>query len=232
MIKALRATVVAALLCLCAQVSAGELFRPHLSLCAGAGALRSFFKSEGQMKAFMEPTSDVLRVTAPALGAGLDLMLGNYLGIETGLGYMRMGQSTEKTTVTLMDDPYRHDFESHVYLDYITVPLLLKGGVRKGFFSLFLRFGIQPSIMTGEDVEWIIDGNSLKHGGTRMPDVTMSSWIVPLRFGGEIGFHLRKNGLFLVGDYIYGFSDMGNGVNGDLFCRAYGASLQYRRELF
>ena len=212
--------------------SSGGVFTPHMSLTIEGGATRSFLQTDSQMTLFFAPTSGVNKPIRPAFGLELNLTLGNYLGIASGVGYRSFGQSTQPTTVLLRNDIFEHDFKSEFSFDYFTVPLIIKGGIHKSFFSIFLRFGIQPSLLIDKKAIWIIDGNTLSQGNNRIPNVEISWWDIPLHFGGEAGVHIGKNGFFIVGQYLYGFHDIASGISGRVFNRSYGATLQYRRDLF
>jgi hypothetical protein len=212
--------------------STAGFFEPHLFLSVEGGAVRSFLMTDSLMSSFFEPTSSVQRSTRPRLGVAVNLSLGSYLGIESGMGYMHFGQSTNQTTVLLQDDIFEHDFESYVRLNYFTVPFIVKAGIRRWMISVFFRFGIQPSLLMKKDIAWVIDGNKLEEGSARMPGVDISWWDAPLHFGGEAGVHFGKNAVFLLGQYNYGFRSIASGISGRAFNRSYGATLQYRRMMF
>ncbi|MBN1309168.1 MAG: outer membrane beta-barrel protein [Chitinispirillaceae bacterium] len=213
------------------KLSAGP-FTPHLSLAVEGGATRSFLITDSLMTSFFAPTSQITKNIRPAFCIAVNLSLGNYFGIESGMGYRHFGQSTEPTTVLLKNDIFNHDFESRFMFDYFSVPLILKAGIRKSPFSLFGRFGIQPSLLVHKNAVWIIDGNEIMTGSVLVPDVDIDGYDYPLHLGGEAGFHLGKNSIFVIGQYNYGFHDIAHGISGRVFNRSYGATLQYRRMIF
>ncbi len=213
------------------SVMAG-VFTPGLEIGAEGGATESFLETTDQMKYLFEPTSGLEKHIRPAFGISAHLTLGKYLGFTSGFGYRHYGQLTEPTTVYLQDDIFEHDFKSRANLNYITVPVLLKVGIRRPHISAFVRFGIEPSLLTSGDIAWIIDGREVSMGSSRMPSIEFRDWDIPLHVGGEIGTHFGKNGIFLIGEYHYGIKSVATGIPGNVFVRGYGATVQYRRVIF
>jgi hypothetical protein len=103
---------------------------------------------------------------------------------------------------------------------------------RKRIFAFPVLRGDSFKYIVNDDIAWIIDRRKVEEGSSRMRDVAISMWDVPLHLGGEAGFHFGKNGVFLVGHYNYGFHSIASGISGRAFIRGYGATVQYRRELF
>ena len=215
-----------------ARFSTAGFFTPHLSLAAEGGATRSYLVTDGLMTECFAPTAGVEKVIRPAGGIGVHLSLGKYLGVSTGMGYRHFGQYTKSTTVYFQDNEFEHYFESRINLNYFTVPFILKAGIRHHIFSVFLRFGITPSLLVSDDFAWVIDKREVPENSWRMPDVTIRYWAAPLHLGGETGIHFGKNGVFLSLEYNYGFSNFATGLSGNAFIRSYGGTLQYRREIF
>ena len=208
------------------------IFTPHLEISLDGGAIRSFLETSDQMTYLMEPTSTVERPIRPAFSMSCNLYLGNYFGITSGMGYRHFGQSTAPTTVFLKDDLFEHDFESNVSLDYLTVPVTVKAGIRRNRFSVFLFGGVEPSLLINNEVAWFIDDKKVSTGSSRMPEIDLKYWDIPLVFGGEAGMYFGKNGIFLCGEYTYGVHSIATGIPGAVFLRGYGATLQYRRVIF
>ncbi|MBN1758767.1 MAG: outer membrane beta-barrel protein [Chitinispirillaceae bacterium] len=208
------------------------IFTPHLEIGAEGGATRSYLETSDQMTYLMEPTSTVAYPIRPAFTVSCNLFLGNYLGITSGFGYRHYGQSTAPTTVFLRDDLFEHDFESSVKLDYLTIPLVVKAGIRRNHFSAFLHGGIVPSLLVSNEVAWYIDDKRVIAGSSRMPEIFLNYWDVPLVVGGEAGVHFGKNGIVLIGEYTYGVHSIASGITGEVFLRGYGMTLQFRRAIF
>lgn len=215
-----------------ARLSTAGFFTPHLSLSAEGGATRSYLVTDGLMTSCFAPTSGVEKVIRTAGGIGVHLSLGKYLGACSGFGFRRFGQFTRPATVYFHDNEFDHDFESRINLGYLTVPFIVKTGIRHTIFSVFLRFGVTPSLLVNEDFAWVIDGREVPEDSRRLPDVTIRYWAAPLHLGGEAGVHFGKNGVFLSLEYNHGFSSFATGLSGNAFLRSYGGTLQYRRELF
>lgn len=217
---------------LSASSTLAQLQRPRIAVSAEVGATRSYLVTTNQMRYLFEPTSGVKRSDKQKYGANIDLTIGKYLGFSTGMGYQHFGQSTAPTTIFLKNDIFEHDFESHAGFDYFSVPLLVKIGIRKNIFSVFLRTGVVPSVIVNNDIAWIIDGNTLESGSNRLPNVGITATDIPLYLGGEAGFHFGKNGIFLIGHYLYSNHNIAFGITGEVNVRSYGASLQYRRDIY
>lgn len=213
------------------QITAG-MFTPHLEIGIDGGATQSYLVTTGQMNSLLAPTSGIEKPITPAFTTTCNLHLGRYLGITSGLGYRHFGQSTSPTTVYLKDDIFEHDFESFVNLHYLTVPVILKAGLRKNSFSLFLRAGVVPSLLVSSENVWMIDDRTVTSGSSRKPNVSFNRSDIPIQFGGEAGVYFGKNGLFLVCEYNYGINDVANGISGHVSVRSYGVTLQYRRVIF
>jgi hypothetical protein len=184
--------------CCAGTVWSGTCFMPQAYLSIDGGATRSFFTSDGLAKHFFEPASHVKRSTRPAGTVSLDFTIGNYLGISAGMGFRHFGQTTEPVTVFLKNDIFEHDFESGISLDYFVMPIVLKAGIHRSWYSAFIRFGITPSLLVEKEILWCIDGNAMEEGDTYLPPYSLSRWDAPLHLGGEAGIHFGKNALFIV----------------------------------
>lgn len=220
------------ILCVFHTTITAGMFTPHLEIGIDGGATQSYLVTTGQMSYLLEPTSGIEKPITPAFTATCNLFLGRYLGITSGIGYRHFGQSTSPTTVYFKDDIFEHDFESFVNLHYLTVPVILKAGLRKNIFSLFLRAGVVPSLLVSSENVWMIDDKTVTSGSRRIPNVSFSLSDIPFHIGGEAGVYFGNNGIFLVGEYTYGTRDIAYGISGDVSVRSYGVTLQYRRVIF
>jgi hypothetical protein len=177
------------------------------------GLSNGHIDAENTMQRFFKPTSECLYTYAPFPGLGLDFYFGKYFAASSGIAYLKTGQTTPETSVYFEDSEYPHQLKSYAILHYLTVPLLLKGGIHSGRLSAFVRGGLTPCYLIAKDVRWVIDGRNVEVGAL-MPNVTIKHYDILCSIGLECGTHFGNNGIFITGDYNKGVTSIARGING------------------
>lgn len=200
----------------------------ELSIGAVGGISFSHVVSDSLMESFFEPTSNVEPINAAVFGAHFGARLNRFLGFSVGLQYEKKGQKTTPTKVTFADDIFEHDFESMTILNYVAVPVVVRGGYGEDRFWAFVRGGIVPSRLAGHDFVWVIDDREVGKGSNRMPSVQASWYDVSLLGGLEVGIRFARSGIFVCGDYEHGLKRIAEGLSGGAYNRSFLTYAGYR----
>lgn len=203
----------------------------HLALSGYFGGSESHIEADKLMNVYFNPTSPVEYRKSPVVGAEVDFFMGKYAGLSAGLISLRLGQTTGTDSVYFEDSQFKHSLSSSSILDYVGVPIVLKGGINTAHFTSYLRGGIMPLYLVNDNVDWTIDGRTADPG-TRTPNVVIKEYDVQLLGGIEVGTWFGKNGIFLVADYAYSIHSLAEGIDGDAFNRAVMVCLKYSRKIF
>ncbi|MBN1600954.1 MAG: outer membrane beta-barrel protein [Chitinispirillaceae bacterium] len=202
----------------------------HLALGTFIGVSNSHIKSRGLLNYYFEPAERSNR-TAPVFEIAMDIFLGDYVSLGTGLTYFNLGQKTEETSVFFNDNIFKHRLETFSELNYVGVPLLVKCGVKKSNFSIFVHGGGIPSYAYSSNIKWKVDGRDVDEN-TILPAVNINETGFVLVAGLETGYWFKNNGLLFVGRYLWGSESLASGIEGDAFNRGYMLGLKYSRKLF
>lgn len=200
----------------------------ELSIGAIGGISFSHVDSDSLMETFFEPTSNVEPINAAVFGAHFGVHPSRFLGFSIGIQYEKKGQKTTPTRVTFADDIFEHDFESMTILNYVAVPVVVKGGYAEDRFWAFARAGVVPSRLAGHEFVWLVDDREVRKGSNRMPSVQASWYDVSLLGGVEIGIRFARFGVFVCGDYEHGVKRIAEGLSGGAFNRSFLTYAGYR----
>jgi hypothetical protein len=186
---------------------------------------------EGLLKKYFTPTSARRLVIGQPFGFEVEDIFMGHFGLSLGLRYHHLGQNTAKQRVMFIDDIYPHDFQTTAEISYLSFPVILKGGFAKERFWAFLCLGGVGQITVNKNLSWKIDGYEAVPGSQRMPEIetkwTTSSYIL----GFETGIKLRKNGLYVSVNGLYGRKSFASGLEGSAIHQSAEICLGYRRFL-
>jgi hypothetical protein len=204
-----------------------NLYQITLSCFYGISASRVI--GEGLRKTYFEPTSGKQMVIGQPWGVEVEGVFSGYFGIASGFRHQHMGQNTKKRIVMFSDDIYLHDFQTTAEISYLSVPLILKGGIMKEKYWAFVRLGGEGQLMTGEKLSWQIDGKDAFPGSARMPAMTINPTTSSFLLGCEAGIKYNKNGFYLLGDLFYGRKSFAYGLPGTAVTQSGEFFVGYRR---
>jgi len=200
----------------------------RLSLGVSGGASQSHIQATGLLDAYFKPTKDEQRPVGTALGLDVEAGLGRYFAISLGTRFQQRGQETKTATVMFSDDIFEHTLQTSARMDYLTVPLILKGGINASRAWAFVRAGIEASALTGSSLSWVIDGRSAEPGSDRMPAVDIQGSDASALVGCEAGLRFGRSGVFLSADYLYGLQSISTSLTGSAYNRSYEGCVGYR----
>jgi hypothetical protein len=203
----------------------------HIGISAHCGGSESHIEADKLMKVYFSPTSPVIYRRAPFIGAEIEFFLGKYAALSAGLTNLCLGQTTGTDSVFFEDSQFKHSLSSTSIINYVGVPIVLKGGISTAHFASYLRGGVMPICLAKDSVSWRIDGRRV-NPGTRIPTVGIKWYDILLLVGVEAGTWIGNNGIFLVADYGYSAHSMAEGIEGEAFNRAIMVSLKYTRKIF
>ncbi len=184
---------------------------------------------DGLLKKYFAPTSAKRFAMGQPFGIEMQNVLWGHVGLSLGLRYHHLGQNTGKKRVMFIDDIFPHDFQTTAEYSYLSLPVILKGGIVKDRYWAFMCMGGVGHITLHEEVSWNIDGREATPGSERMPEIhskmTSSSFIV----GFETGIKLHNNGLYIMGNGLYGRNSFVYGLEGTAIHQSVEICLGYRR---
>ncbi len=192
------------------------------------GYSNGHIEADNTMQHYFKPTSKSIYTNAPLPGIGLDFYFGKYVAVSTEIAYLKTGQITPETNVYFDNSEYQHQFKSYALLNYLTVPLLLKGGIHSGKFCVFVRGGLTPCYLFDKDVRWVIDGRTAD-AGILMPNVFIKKYDILGSLGVECGMHFGNNGIFITGDYNRGLTSFAKGIDGSAINQVFCVGIKYSR---
>ncbi len=199
-----------------------------LSLGLSGGASQSHLQCDSMLKSYFEPTQNIARPIAPAFGLDFEARIGRFAAISLGTKYQHRGEDTKTTTVKFNDDIFDHTLQTHAGFDYISMPLIVKGGYSAQRAWVFVRLGIAPSLLSGDSLNWVIDGQPASPGSNRMPLVSISQFDWSALVGCEAGVRFGRHGVFATLDYLHGLTSVSSSLSGYAYNRAYEACVGYR----
>jgi hypothetical protein len=163
----------------------------------------------------------------PVFGVEGEILYRGIAGVSLGMQYQRLGQYTEKTQVELENDQFYHDFESHAYMTYIAVPVLLKIGYLAERQWAALRFGSVGAVLFKQDIAWIIDQQ--ENSGIA-PPVEIKGTDGRICAGLEYGVLFGSNGVFGAASYSGSTRNMAeSSLNGEALNNVLVFQIGYKR---
>ncbi|NLG15990.1 MAG: hypothetical protein GX556_01520, partial [Fibrobacter sp.] len=101
----------------------------HLAAGVSAGGSYSDIEADKLMERYFSPTDGIIRRKSPSFGVNVDFYAGRFAAVSSGLLYLKLGQSTKKAIVYFQDSPFEHELSTSSLIDYVGVPIILKGGI-------------------------------------------------------------------------------------------------------
>jgi hypothetical protein len=199
-----------------------------LSLALSGGASQSHIQGTDLLDVYFKPTPKVQHPIGTAIGIDFEARLGRYAAVSIGTKYQERGQDTKTATVNFSDDIFPHTLQTTARMDYLTMPLILKGGINAKKAWAFVRAGIGVSLLTDDNLSRVIDGRTAQPGSDRMPAVDIQGSDVSALAGCEAGIRFGKSGIFFSADYLYGLQSISTSLTGTAFNRSYEGCIGYR----
>jgi hypothetical protein len=198
-----------------------------LSCFYGISAAR--VEGDGLLEKYFTPTSTRRLVIGQPFGLEVQNIFLNHFGISMGLRYHHLGQNTGKTRVMFVDDIFPHDFQTSAEYSYLSMPIILKGGLVKERYWAFVCIGGVGQVTLQDNVSWKIDGRDATPGSSRMPEITSKWTTTSYILGFETGIKIHNNGFYLMGNGLYGRSSFASGLDGTAIHQSVELCLGYRR---
>jgi hypothetical protein len=200
----------------------------QLSLGVSAGASQSHIESDELLKSYFEPTTTIQRPIAPAAGLDCEMRIGKFAAVSLGMKYEYRGENTGLTTVKFNDDIFDHTLQTTAGFHYVSTPLVFKGGYCGKSAWVFVRAGLNMSLLLGDTLSWVIDGRPATPGSDRMPSLSISQYDFAGLVGCEAGLRFHHHGVFFTVDYLHGFRNLSYTLNGWATNVAYEGCVGYR----
>jgi len=200
----------------------------QLSLAVSAGASQSHIEADGLLKSYFEPTGTIQHPLAGAGGLDCEMRIGKFAAVSLGMKYEYRGENTGITTVQFNDDIFDHTLQTTAGFYYLSTPLLLKGGYCGKSAWVFVRAGLNMSLLVGDALSWVIDGQPATPGSDRMPSLSISQYDCSGIIGCEAGLRFGHHGVFFTVDYIHGFYNISYTLGGWATNVAYEGCVGYR----
>jgi hypothetical protein len=200
----------------------------QLGLALSGGASQSYIQSDGLLKSYFEPTATLVRPVAPAIGFDCELRVTKFAAVSLGMKYEYRGENTGLATVKFNDDIFDHTLQTTAGFHYLSTPLILKGGYCGKSAWVFVRAGLNMSLLLGDTLSWVIDGQPATPGSDRMPSLSVSPYDCSGLVGCEAGLRFGHHGVFFTVDYIHGFYNISYSLGGWATNVAYEGCVGYR----